>query len=141
MYETRVTDNRACAACSLGGYTELSEILLEHGASTELRNAAGKSALDIALGAGSHGVTAGLLRAGAAVTLPQAARLMFNPYCLHAIAVRVIRGDRTFAGLVAGASGGLVVLVVRLLTGTRDEKEQKAPKPRRTREQPAGQTK
>jgi hypothetical protein len=108
-----------------GGYTELSETLLEHGASTELRNAVGKSALDIALSAGSHGVTAALLRSGVAVTPPQAARLLFNPYCFHAIVMRAIHGDRTFAALVAGTFGCVVLLVVRVRTGSRDEKGQK----------------
>ena len=108
-----------------GGYTELSETLLEHGASTELRNAMGKSALDIALSAGSHGVTASLLRAGAAVTPLQAARLLFNPYCFHAVLVRTIHGDRTFAALVASAFGCLVLLVVRVRTGSRDEKSRR----------------
>ena len=107
-----------------GGFTELSETLLEHGASTELRNAAGKSALDIAIGVGSHGVTVALLRSGASVPPLQAARLLFNPYCYPAIVSRAIDGDRTFAALLAGAFGGLVLLVVRFQAGSHNEKGQ-----------------
>ena len=97
----------------LGGFTELSETLLKHGASTDLKNAAGKSALDIAIGAGSHGVTSALLQAGADVAPVQAARLLLSPYCYYAILVRAIGGDRTFAVVVVGVFACLAWTVAR----------------------------